>query len=224
MSEHAVIVGVGPGLGASLARTCAASGMAVTMIARRPDVIEPLAQQLRDGGTDAQAVVVDVAYEPAFTAALEQLVATRPTPTLAVYNAVDATPPGPPSTLEPEAVTMSLETNVTGAVVLVGALLEPMRATGRASIIITGGVLAVRPMAAMASLSIGKAALRTYAMCLHQELGTDDPVHAATVTVGGVIAPGSDFDPDAIAERMLAVHADRESGRGGEVMYRAGGG
>jgi len=219
MADHVLIIGVGAGIGASLARRAAAEGARVTLVARSERVTGPLVQQLQADGVDAAAVVVDAAYEPAFTATLEQVIAERGAPRLVVYNAVDPTPAGPASTLDPEGLTMALETNVTGAVVVTNAVLEPMRAAGGGTIIFTGGVLATRPFAPMTSLSIGKAALRSYALCLHQELGTDDPVHAVTVTIGGMVEPGTAFDPDAIAERMFDVHARRDRGRLGEVAY-----
>lgn len=220
MSGHVIIVGVGPGLGSALARRAARDGAKVTLIARRPDLIGTLPASLGATGADVAAVAVDAAYEPALTAALARVVTERGAPTLVVYNAVDPTPAGAPSELDPEGLTMALETNVTGALVTVLATLEPMRAAGGGSIIFTGGVLASKPMAAMTSLSIGKAALRAYALCLHQELDVDDPVNAVTVTIGGVIRAGTAFDPDQIADRMFAVHLDRERGRGGEIIYR----
>ena len=224
MAEHVIIVGVGAGLGSALARRSAREGSRTTLVARRPDVVEELAANLAAAGADVEAVVVDAAYEPAFTAALERVVTERGAPTLVVYNAVDPTPSGKPSELDPEALTMALETNVTGALVTVLATLEPMRAAGGGSIIMTGGILGSRPAAAMTSLSIGKAALRAYALCLHQELAADDPVNAITMTITGVIKPGSPFDPNDIADRMFEAHRDRETGRGGEILYRGSGG
>jgi len=41
---------------------------------------------------------------------------------------------------------------------------------------------------------------------LHEELA-DDGVHAASVTVVGVIAPGTALDPDLLAEEYWALHS-----------------
>jgi len=219
VNEHVLIIGVGPGIGASVARVAARRGAQVTLVARSEAFVSELTRELVADGVDAAAVVADAAFEPGLTAALAGVVAERGAPTLLVYNAVDPTPPGLPSQLDPEAVTMALETNVIGAVVAAMYLIEPMRAASGGTLMFTGGILATRPFAAYSSLSVGKAALRAYALCLHQELRNDPQLHAVTVTVGGTVAPGGEFDPDAIAERMWQAHEQRESGRVGEITY-----
>jgi NAD(P)-dependent dehydrogenase (short-subunit alcohol dehydrogenase family) len=218
-SEHVLVIGAGPGIGAAIARRAGAAGARVTVVARSEATLTPLLAELHGQGVDVHGVLADAAYEPAFTAVLEGIVAERGAPTLAVYNAVDPTPDGPPTGVEPEFLTVSLETNVTGALVLVQGVLEPMRAAGGGTILLTGGILALAPWAAKSTLSIGKAAMRSLALCLHQELGADDPVQVVTLTVGGMVRPGGAFDPDDIAGRMWHAHQVRESGDGGEITY-----
>jgi NAD(P)-dependent dehydrogenase (short-subunit alcohol dehydrogenase family) len=217
--EHVVVIGAGPGLGSAICRHAAHEGARITAIARTASTIDPLIQELTAGGFDAAGFLADAAYEPQLNETLERVVAERDAPTLVVYNAVDPGPPGTPSALDPEFLTVSLETNVTGAVVTVSSLLEPMRQAGGGTIVLTGGILATRPHQSMTALSIGKAALRTYAACLHQELAGDDAVNAITVTVGGVIRPGGAFDPAAIAGRIWHAHKMREQGINGEITY-----
>jgi len=62
--ETALIVGVGPGLGAALARRFARCGMKVAMVARSPDKLASLAAEL--AGT-ARAYACDAADEHAVT-------------------------------------------------------------------------------------------------------------------------------------------------------------
>ena len=59
MTQTAVIAGVGPGLGASIARTFAANGCNVALFARSEDYIEALADDLPDSG-DGLAVATDL--------------------------------------------------------------------------------------------------------------------------------------------------------------------
>ena len=56
----AVLTGVGPGLGASLARRFACGGFSLGLLARHPDFIEKLAGELSGGGVQAIGVVADV--------------------------------------------------------------------------------------------------------------------------------------------------------------------
>jgi NADP-dependent 3-hydroxy acid dehydrogenase YdfG len=59
MPRTAVIAGVGPGLGASLARRFAEEGCRVALFARSTDYIEELADELPDPG-EGLAVTVDL--------------------------------------------------------------------------------------------------------------------------------------------------------------------
>ncbi|MBC7644830.1 MAG: SDR family NAD(P)-dependent oxidoreductase [Thermoleophilia bacterium] len=221
MNDHVLVIGAGPGLGASIAREAAARGARVTVIARTASTVDPLVTELSAAGADVEARCADAAHEPVFRVVLEQVVADRGAPSLCVYNAVDPTPLGKPTELSPELLTVGLETNVTGALVAVQSLLGAIRERdGGGTIILTGGVLATKPFAGMAALSIGKAAIRTLALCLHQELGADDPVNIVTVTIGGTIRAGGAFDPTRIAARFLEVHTTRERGEKGEISYR----
>ena len=44
-------------------------------------------------------------------------------------------------------------------------------------------------------------------------------MHAATVTVGGAIAPGTAFDPDVIAEHYWRLHAQPADQWETEVLF-----
>ena len=59
MAQTAVIAGVGPGLGASIARTFASNGCNVSLFARSADYIEELAEDLPEPG-EGLAVQTDL--------------------------------------------------------------------------------------------------------------------------------------------------------------------
>ncbi len=56
----ALVTGVGPGLGASLARRFAREGFAVGLVAGHPTFIEELAREISNAGGKAVALVADV--------------------------------------------------------------------------------------------------------------------------------------------------------------------
>ena len=60
MTRTVVIAGVGPGLGASIARKFAAEGCAVGLFARSAEFIEDLANELDETPGDALAIPTDV--------------------------------------------------------------------------------------------------------------------------------------------------------------------
>ena len=81
-NDVALIVGVGKGLSASIARLCAREGMQVALAARKPEKLQALVDE-----TKARAYYCD-ASEPSDVAKLfEQVSDEIGTPTLVVFNA-----------------------------------------------------------------------------------------------------------------------------------------
>jgi hypothetical protein len=74
-------------------------------------------------------------------------------------------------------------------------------------------------MPAMASLGVGKAGIRNLAFSLFAEL-KDSGIHAATVTICGLVKPGTAFDPDKIAESYWALHAQPPGAFEREIQIR----
>lgn len=201
-ARRAVVVGIGPGLGAAVARRFAAGGYAVTGLAREPARLAAIP------GVEVRAA--DAADPTGLGAAITS---DGPVEVL-IYNAYRATmAPGGPAGLEPAALIEDFRVNVAGALVAIQAVLPEMRAAGHGSILLTGGGLALDPTGWLpaASLAIGKAGLRSLAQTLHKELAPEG-IHVGTVTVAGQIHPGTAFDPDRIAETFWTLHtqpADR---------------
>src|SRR4029077_8909688 len=80
-------------------------------------------------------------------------------------------------------------------------------AAGGAPLLATSGGFADVPVPALASLSMGEAALRS-AQTLIAAGGGEGGIPAAPVTIGGAVKPGTDFDPDNIAELFWTAHSD----------------
>ena len=76
-----------------------------------------------------------------------------------------------------------------------------------ATLLATNGGTADNPVPALATLSIGKVALRS-AQTLIAAGVVEDGIHAASVTIVGTVEPGTDFDPDKIAELFWTAHTD----------------
>jgi short-subunit dehydrogenase len=79
--------------------------------------------------------------------------------------------------------------------------------------------LALQPSAQLASLSIGKTALRAYAHVLHEEQA-ERGVHVSTVTIAGALQLGDErFDPHKVAEAFLGVHGREPHEWAAEVIH-----
>jgi NAD(P)-dependent dehydrogenase (short-subunit alcohol dehydrogenase family) len=200
----AVIVGAGPGIGLAVARRFALGGFAVAMVSRPEDPLAAFQAAL-----DAPALVLgaDLARAEPLREALAAIEAWGGTPEVLVYNASAGTP-GPAADLDPAQLQADLRVNVGSALSAARWALPAMRRAGRGTLLFTGGGLALRPQAGLASASLGKAALRSLALSLAEELEPEG-IHAATVTVCGFVQPGTPFAPELIAQTFWELHLQK---------------
>jgi NAD(P)-dependent dehydrogenase (short-subunit alcohol dehydrogenase family) len=205
MSGVAIIAGAGPGVGFAVARRFAREGFALGLVARREG---PLLAAGRDLAVPVTAVAADLADPDAVTHAIGTITAARGPASVLVYNAAGFTT-GPAMDLAPEAFARDLSVSVTGAFAAARAVFPAMQAAGAGTMLFTGGGLALNPRygAGVASLTAGKSGLRGLVHALAEELRPAG-IHVATVTIAGTVAPGTAFDPDAIAERYWALHQE----------------
>src|SRR4029079_4206855 len=120
-----------------------------------------------------------------------------------IYNAVM----GAPDTLlssSVEHLQTAYAVDVISAIVLTQVAAPAMRVAGSGTIIVTGGGFADHPIPNLATVSLGKAALRSAATMLAADLEPDG-IRVATLTIAGQISAGTAFDPGRIAERYWDV-------------------
>jgi NADP-dependent 3-hydroxy acid dehydrogenase YdfG len=205
-APHAVVVGVGPGLGASLARTFAAAGHDVTLMARRTASLAPVAAEIRAMGRVANESLLDVADLDAVAAAVRRASAWRPIALLHHNASMDAG-----SLLEADAATLrtAVSVNALAAVIAVQAALPDLQARG-GLVTWTGGGIALHPRGEYGVLALGKAAMRAAGLALAPELAGHG-VRMRMLTVNGFIRPGGRFDPDRIAEAFWAHAQDPQA-------------
>jgi NAD(P)-dependent dehydrogenase (short-subunit alcohol dehydrogenase family) len=208
-----VIVGAGPGLGASIARRFAREGMSVGLIARRDPPLDRVVSSL--GPVAVSRALADTADEHALAAALDKLSTELGGIECLVYNAaiIQQDAPGDLSSSQHQ---MAWAVNVVGAMTAATHVASEMARRGRGSIILTGGMPV--PVASYTSLSLGKAGVRALTTMLADIYGPQG-IHVATVTVGGHISPGTVFDPDEIADRYWLVHREPVSEWSREIDY-----
>ena len=213
----AVIVGVGPGLGAALARTFATAGHPVAMLARDKARLDTLAAELASTGPGARGYAADAADPASLRAALRSAITDLGAPDVLVYNVGVLRPDSPTGGDDQEWANVTA-INVLGARVAADAILPQLR-DGRGTLLFTGGGYALHPSKKFASLSVGKAALRAYAQVLHDQLaGTG--VHATSITITKEIGSGDPrFDPAAIAQAYLELHNQPKTEWQHELVY-----
>jgi short-subunit dehydrogenase len=202
-----LIVGAGPGLGAALARRFGREGFAVTLVGRRLEPLTRLAESVRALGVPTETVAADAADPIGFRMVLDDL-AARFAPGVVVYNAALVARDGI-LTSEISHLAAAYAVDTLGAVSCVQVFSPAMRRAGKGTILATGGYPGITAQTSLASLSLGKAGLRAAMKLAHEELKADG-VHAASVTIGGDIQPGTQLDSDHIADTYWALHTQTQ--------------
>jgi short-subunit dehydrogenase len=205
--RHLLLIGAGPGLGEAVARRFAEGGYRVTLAARTTDGLGKLAGALADTGAEIDTISVDASDPEDLGARMSVLYRGDGAPGLIVYNAVMGTPDQLLSSSVAH-LQAAYAVDVIGAIVVAQVAAPAMRAAGLGTIIVTGGGFADHPIPALATVSLGKAALRSAATMLGADLEPDG-IRVATLTIAGQIVAGTPFDPQRIAERYWeVVHSD----------------
>jgi NAD(P)-dependent dehydrogenase (short-subunit alcohol dehydrogenase family) len=203
--NHLLLIGAGPGVGASVVRRFGREGFRSTLISRSK-TLDQLAPELRSGGLELEAISADIEDLDGYRETLERIFGAPGAPGVVVYNA--ALPdPGEILDTTVERLRTAHDVDVLGAVVAAQVAAPVLRAAGSGTLLVTSGGFADIPVPALASLSMGKAALRSAQTLIAAGL-RDDGIHAATVTIAGAVKPGTDFDPDDIAELFWTAHTD----------------
>ncbi len=106
----------------------------------------------------------------------------------------------------PADLAADLSSGVVSLLTAVRAVLPELTATA-GTVLVTGGGAADRPPSEALTLGPQKAALRALAHAMATDLAPRG-VSVRTLTVRGVIAPGTGFDPDRIAARLVGLATD----------------
>lgn len=201
---------MGRGISYAVARRFASEGFAIGMVARDEELLRELEREL----PGSRGIAADAGDETSLRAAMREFGPVN----VLVYNPSSGSG-GPATGLRVEDAIADFRVNALGAAVAVQEVVGEMRARGKGTILLTGGGLALKPMAQLASLSMGKAAIRSLAFSLAEELEPSG-IHVATVTVCGFVQPGTHFDPSNIAAVYWDLHQQPHGQFEREVVYR----
>jgi NAD(P)-dependent dehydrogenase (short-subunit alcohol dehydrogenase family) len=219
----ALVVGVGAGLSASLARTFTAAGMTVALAARRGGELAALARE-----TGGKAFSCDATDRAAVTKLFADVEAALGAVDVVVYNASYRTR-GPFVELDPVEVAKSISVSAFGGFLVAQEAVKRMLPRGHGAILFTGASASVKGYAQSAPFAMGKFALRGLAQSLARELSPQG-IHVAHVVIDGGIRsarrpdaadrPDSTLDPDAIARTYLDLLRQDRSAWAWEIELR----
>ncbi|MEO7166133.1 MAG: SDR family NAD(P)-dependent oxidoreductase [Spartobacteria bacterium] len=201
----ALVTGVGPGLGAALARRFARAGFAIALVARHPHFIGELAAELTAAGSQALAVVADVSRPEEVKSAVARVRLELGKINVLLHNASASSGDGLLGTT-PEEFESSWRIATLGGFVCARETAPDMIAAGEGAMIFTGATSSVRGGGWLA-FSSAKFALRGLVQSLARELWPEG-IHVAHVVVDGIIGPAGaaavagdpKLDPEQMAE------------------------
>lgn len=224
----AVVLGVGPGLGMSIARRAGRAGYVPVLVSRSGARHPGYLKELADAGIEASSVVADVQDRAALVAALDTAEDRYGRIDLVYYGPGAMDPTEFPKDILRAGSADAAEAmrTVYAAIDVAERVLPGMLERGDGGLLFAGGLSSVLPMPPLGALAVSSAALRNYALTLNAALA-ERGVYAGTLTIGGLIergdihqamlaAPGGfgdlsahALDPDALADEAWRLYTDR---------------
>ena len=231
-----LVVGAGPGVGASVARAFAAEGLTVCLTRRPRNLpeLEALAAEIRSGGGEAHAFGVDAREEAEMIALVDRIEAEIGPLEVVVFN-IGANVWFPTVETTTRVYTKVWEMAALSGFIAGREAARVMSPRGRGTILFTGATASVRGRAEFSAFSGAKHALRALAQSAARELGPKG-VHVAHVICDGSIDGSftrgriSDFQakldrdeilkPDEIAKNYVWLHNQQRSAWTFEIDLR----
>jgi short-subunit dehydrogenase len=224
-ARTAVFIGVGPGLGMSMAQRFGREGFRVALVSRTDTRHTSYLADLAAKDIEGTAYTADIADTDRLSAVLKEIAESGEIEF--VYYGSPGTSPQHivPITDIDVATAKSAFSPVWAAVHLVSTVLPAMMERSSGGVIFAGGMSSVRPVPMMGQLNMTAAALRNYALTLNGALA-DRGVYAGTLTIGRVVERGDihtmisahpekfgnleTVDPDEIAEAAWDMYNSRD--------------
>ncbi len=224
--DVALIVGVGSGLSASLARRFSNAGMKVALAARDTEKLEGIESE-----TGADLYACDTVEADQVHALFDSVVRDLGTPTVVVSNASSRVR-GTITEIDPDEVKKAVLVTAYGGFLVGQAAAKVMVPAGRGTIMFTGASAGVKGFPMSATFAMGKFGLRGLAQSMARELHPQN-VHVVHVVVDGGIRdtsrgrvegpddePDKWLDPEAIAETYYHLHTQHRSSWSWEIEVR----
>lgn len=209
-------IGSGPGIGAATAERFAREGYRLVLTSRDLRKLNNRADMLAAEGYEVETRSVDAGDLAGVATLVREVEAHFGTIDVLHFNAASmraaTLDQQPADTFVPD-----LTVNIGAALVAVKEAAPAMLARRSGSILLTGGVFAITPVADYLSLSIGKAGLRALAQALFAPF-REQNVHIATVTVATLVAAES-AEARGVADAFWDLHKSPLEKWAPEVAY-----
>ena len=218
MNDSVLIVGVGDGLSASLARLFSNQNMNVLLASRNIDKLKDLKEEINSTTYQCDSTNIE-----SVSNLFLELDKTIGTPNLVIYNAA-ARVRGDISELDSVQTQKAIEVTCFGAFLVAKESAKRMLKRGNGSIFFTGATAGVKGFANSSVFAMGKFGLRGLAQSLARELHPKN-IHIGHFVIDGGIGRESDSNykmmhPDAIAQTYLDFYNQVSSAWAWEIELR----
>ncbi|MEK4730426.1 MULTISPECIES: SDR family NAD(P)-dependent oxidoreductase [unclassified Paenibacillus] len=204
-----VIVGAGPGLGFSLAKTFGKHGFRIALISRTQEKLDQYAQQLNQMGIEAKGFAADITNKMQLTSAFQQIKNNYGT-----INVLEFSPHNGNASVTPvldttdESVIQIFNNVVIGAINSARQVIPEMIERGEGALLFTSDLSAMSPSAMFGNSGIAMSGLRNYILTLHERL-LPMGVFVGHLSISPLIKKGTGFDPDQVAEAWYNIYEKR---------------
>ena len=221
MSETVLIVGVGLGLSASLARLCNSNDMKVVLAARNIKKLISLSEEI-----NAETISCDAGDIKSVNSLFESTDKSIGIPNLVIYNP-SARIKGSIVELNAEETRRAINITCFGAFLVAQQAAKRMLSRGSGSIFFTGASAGVKGFANSSVFAMGKFGLRGLAQSLARELHPQNIHIGHFIIDGGIQNKNNQFfekdnmlNPDSIAKSYLEFHRQDRSAWSWELELR----
>ncbi|CAF4473747.1 unnamed protein product, partial [Rotaria sp. Silwood2] len=173
--------GVGPGLGASLAKRFAAGGYSIGLIARKESSLQSVQRELEQNGHTVLSVTADAGDVSSVKNAFDTIRKKFGNePEVLLYSAESIL------NLKPEKLHTVLNASVICGLITSQEVLPSMIKNGKGTILFTGATASLRGSVGFAGIATSKFALRVLAQSMAREFGPQG-IHVTHIIIDGQI-------------------------------------
>ncbi|PYY25674.1 Short chain dehydrogenase [Paenibacillus illinoisensis] len=201
-----VIIGAGPGLGFSLAKTFGRNGFRIALVSRTQEKLDQYAKQLGKMGIEAQGFAADITNKMQLVRAFQEIKNT--------FGTIDVMEFSPHS--GSATTTSVLETTdesafhffnnvVIGAINSARQVIPEMTERGEGALLFTSDLSAMSPSPMFGNSGIAMSGLRNYILSLHERL-LPLGVFVGHLSISPLIKQGTSFDPDQVADAWYNLY------------------
>jgi len=210
-----VIVGAGPGVSGSVARTFAGDGYDVGLLGMDEEQLEELSDELVTRGSTVEWAIADVTDADAAAEAVRGFGEK--------FGRIDVLHFNPSAFRQKTPLELTVDELLEDVALGVGALLTALQAarpfmSSGGRVTATGSMAADKPWNEAASLGVQKAGLRNLIVSIDKTLEPDG-IRAVSVTVRGTLSKEGPFTPDNVAAAIHAAARQDEADWRAEVPY-----